>query len=192
MTATARQVDALTETAHLGAAQAASMLARLVGDCGVLVDVPSVAQVSSWQLAWLLGGRDVPVVAARFGIEGPFTGALWWVLPRDDAKRLGQRLVQRNGVGTISAALNEAANIVASACLSAIGTMTHAPLLPSTPEMVDGPLQSLLGPPSEAEPLKTAVLSRFLSTNAPHFSGTLLVLFDDVARDDVLRRLGVG
>lgn len=59
-----RQEDALRELANLGSAKAASMLARLVGDVGVLVDVPTVLSVTRSQVGWLLGGSDVRVLAA--------------------------------------------------------------------------------------------------------------------------------
>ena len=86
---TARQVDALREVVHQCAARAATTLAKLVGEGGVLVDVPVLVQAAGDQLAVLLGGVDRPVLAARFGIDGPVAGTLWWVLAADDAKRLG-------------------------------------------------------------------------------------------------------
>lgn len=192
---TARQEDALREVAHLGSAQAASMLARLVGDVGVLVDVPQVLAANKWQLGWLLGGRDVKVMAATFGIEGDVTGQLWWVLKADDAERLGHRLLQRPGVkGPLSsaagAALAEAANIVASSCLSAIGTMVHAAMLPSTPELFEVPVSALVGEPTD-EAFRTVLAASFTSTNAPSFAGWLLVLLDEPRRDELLQRLGL-
>jgi chemotaxis protein CheC len=192
---TARQEDALREVAHLGSAQAASMLARLVGDVGVLVDVPQVLSANKWQLAWLLGGRDVKVLAATFAIEGEVTGQLWWVLKADDAERLGHRLLQRPGVqgplpGAVGAALAEAANIVASACLSAIGTMVHATMLPSTPELFEVPVAALVGEPTDSV-FRTVLAASFVSTNAPTFAGWLLVLLDEARRDVLLQRLGL-
>jgi chemotaxis protein CheC len=192
---TSRQEDALKEVAHLGSAQAASMLARLVGDVGVLVDVPQVLSANRWQLGWLLGGRDVKVLAATFAIEGDITGQLWWVLKVDDAERLGRRLLHRPGVkgllaSAASAALAEAANVVASACLSSIGTMLHATLLPSTPEMVEVPVGALVGEPTDTV-FRTVLAAPFVSTNAPPFSGWLVVLLDETRRDALLERLGM-
>lgn len=196
MSLSARQIDALREAAHLGASKAAATLAQLVGDVGVLVDVPLLAQATSTQLAVLLGGRDVPALAARFGIEGPVTGALWWVLKAEDAKRLGTRLLNRPTLsGTFSSnlagAVREASNIVASACLSAFGTMVHAPLLPSTPDIYDGPLGQIVRQSPLDDGPRTVVLSAFTSTNAPKFAGTLTLVLDERARDDALVRLGV-
>lgn len=194
---TDRQEDALREVFHLGSAQAASMLARLVGDVGVLVDVPVVLAANRWQVGWLLGGRDVRVVATTFRVHSQegVEGELWWVLRADAADRLGRRLLSRPGVsGPLStssrAALAEAANIVASASLSTIGTMVHARLLPSTPEVFEGAVANLVGS-TDHEGLRTVLAASFLSTNSPEFQGWLVVLFDDSAREALLRRLGL-
>ncbi|MGV3619516.1 MAG: chemotaxis protein CheC [Archangium sp.] len=191
-----RQEDALRELANLGSAKAASMLARLVGDVGVLVDVPTVLSATRSQVGWLLGGRDVRVLAATFGIEGELTGQLWWVLRESDAHRLGQRLLARPGVSgplsssSANAALAEAANIVASACVSQLGTMMHANLLPSTPQVRELSVRSLVGN-GEGEEKGTLLASTFISTNAPTFSGWLMVLFDELTTSEALQRLGL-
>ena len=192
---TARQEDALREVAHLGSAQAASMLARLIGDVGVLVDVPVVLEANRWQLGWLLGGRDVRVVAATFGIEGDFQGQVWWVLKAEDAERVGRRLLSRPGVaGRLStsarAALAEASNIVVSSSLSAVGTMVHANLMPSTPEVHDVPVSELVGPPGD-NVFRTVLAASFLATNTPSFGGWLILLFDQATREEMLRRLAL-
>jgi chemotaxis protein CheC len=190
----AQQEDALREVVHLGSAQAASMLARLVGDVGVLVEVPRVVEVTRPQLGWLLGGRDVPVLAASFALEGDVPGTLWWVLPMDSAERLGQRLLRRPGVSgplasSRTAALAEAANIVASACCSSMGSMLKAKMLPSTPRVVPTTVEALIA--EGGVELVTAILAGFVSTNAPTFSGTLVVLLAPSVAADVLQRLGV-
>lgn len=192
---TERQEDALREVANMGSAKAASMLARLVGDVGVLVDVPVVLSANRYQLAWLLGGRDVKVHAAQFGIEGELSGRLWWVLREGDSQRLGQRLLARPGVSgplssSAAAALSEAANIVASACVSAMGTLVHANLLPTTPMVKDTTVKGLIGD-DENERTETVLAANFTSTNAPNFSGWLVVMFDAPTTERALERLGV-
>lgn len=192
---TERQEDALREVANMGSAKAASMLARLVGDVGVLVDVPVVLSANRYQLGWLLGGRDVRVHAAVFEIEGELTGHLWWVLREGDAQRLGQRLLARPGVSgplssSAAAALSEAANIVASACVSAMGTLVHANLLPTTPLVQVCTVKALVGD-VEHELTQTVLAANFTSTNAPTFSGWLVVMFDGPTTARALERLGV-
>ncbi|MFZ5442196.1 MAG: chemotaxis protein CheC [Myxococcota bacterium] len=192
---TERQEDALREFANMGSAKAASMLARLVGDVGVLVDVPVVLAANRYQLGWLLGGRDVKVHASLFGIEGELRGSLWWVLRDADAQRLGQRLLARPGVSgplssSSSAALAEAANIVASACLSAMGTLVHANLLPTTPEVRETTVKALVGD-GERDDVQTVLAAGFTSTNAPGFAGLLVVMLDGDTTAAALERLGV-
>ena len=71
---TERQEDALREVANMGSAKAASMLARLVGDVGVLVDVPVVLSANRYQLGWLLVGGDDPAASTdsrAFGAVDP-------------------------------------------------------------------------------------------------------------------------
>ncbi|MBL9037794.1 MAG: hypothetical protein JNG84_04690 [Archangium sp.] len=191
---TAWQLDALREVAHLASAQAASLVAKLVGDAGVWVDTPETTETKEPELAWLVGGRDVPVVATSFALEGDVSGHLWWVLRRDDAMRLGQRLLLRGTVsgpmgGQWTTACAEAANLVASACASAIGTMVRAKVLPSTPEMHHshaGGLHTHDGSGAAT----TVISARFLASNAPFFSGWLVLFFDDATRLDLQRRLG--
>ena len=195
MPMTSRQEDALREVAHLGSAQAASMLARLVGDVGVLVDVPVVLSANRWQVGWLLGGRDLRVLAATFTIEGDLGGQVWWVLRAPDAERVGRRLLSRPGVSgllstSVRAALTEAANIVVSACLSSVGTMVHARLVPSTPQVEELTVADLVGPPSTSG-FRTVLAASFLATNTPAFGGWMVLLFEEATREEMLRRLGL-
>jgi chemotaxis protein CheC len=141
-----------------------------------------------------LGGSDVNVLAASFVLEGDLGGALWWLLPSESAERLGQRLLRRPGVkgplaSSTDAAIAEAANIVASACCSSLGSMLKAKVLPSTPRMVRTSVEGLVaGGPGAPE---TVVVAGFVSTNAPTFSGTLVVLWPTAVAQAILGRLGV-
>lgn len=171
------------------------MLARLVGGLGVMTDVPHVAQVEPGQLSLLLGGFGTRVVAAGFTIEGDLHGHLWWVLPVDDARRLGARLLNRPSLhGRLSSdersALAEAANIVASACCSALAQLLKGRLLPSTPHLQEGDVGLLLG----AYPATAAALAldvRFQSTDAPTFGGQLILMFDAETVQQLFSRLNV-
>lgn len=192
---TSRQADALREVTHMGSAQAASMLARLVGDVGVLVDVPVIVSAPLIQLGWLLGGRDVKVHAATFEIEGDLPGQLWWVLKDEDAKRLGKRLLSRPGISgplstSATAALAEAANIVASACLSTLGTLTHTSLRPSTPHVALTSVGQLVDQ-RPADVAVTLMVAQFLSTNTPPFGGWLVLMMSESVTSAALSRLGM-
>ena len=192
---TALQQDALAEVANIGGGHAASMLARLISGLGVMVDLPRVSLVDSAQLAELLGGRDTQVLAAEFSIDGGLPGRLFWVLPREDARRLAGRLLRRpTAKGDLNpdehAALTEAANIVASACLTVVGGMVRLKLLPSPPDLAEGEVGQLVG--SGTPSFDAIVLeARFASTDAPGFAGQLMMVFGAEGMGTLLTRLGV-
>lgn len=189
----ASQVDALREVANIGSGHAASMLARLVGGLGVMTEVPHVALADGNQLIGLLGGPGNRVLAAEFSIEGGLDGRLFWIVPLEDARRLGARLLRRpTATGKLSAdeasALNEAANIVASACLTVLGGLTRLKLLPSPPDLVEGDVGTLVAGQTET---KVVLEARFQSTDAPSFGGQLLITLGAAGVATLLSRLGL-
>jgi chemotaxis protein CheC len=192
---TAIQQDALAEVANIGSGHAASMLARLVGGDGVMVDVPRVSLVDSAKLASLLGGAGTQVLAAEFSIDGGLPGRLFWVLPRDDARRLSGRLLRRpTARGPLTAdetaALNEAANIVASACLTGVGRLLQLKLLPSPPDLAEGEVGTLLG--GKGASFDAVVMeARFAARDSPSFGGQLMMVFDAAGIQALLTRLGL-
>lgn len=192
---TALEQDALREVANIGAGHAASMLARLVGGVGVMLDVPRVLPGGAISMTTLLGGEGTQVVAVRLTIQGGLRGQMWWVLPREDAARLGGRLLRRPALhgklsGDEHSALAEAANVVASACLDAIGQMSRVPLLPSTPEVFEGDVSELLSR-EEVPPPPLVLESRFHSTDAPTFGGQLVLTFDGISVAVLMEKLGL-
>ncbi len=192
---TASQQDALAEVANIGSGHAASMLARLISGLGVMVDVPRVSLVDSAQLVSLLGGAGTQVLAAEFSIDGGLGGRLFWVLPREDARRLAGRLLRRpTATGPLTAdetnALTEAANIVASACLTVVGGLVRMKLLPSPPDLAEGEIGTLLGV-GQVSFDAIALEARFASTDSPGFVGQLMMVFDAEGVARLLTQLGL-
>jgi chemotaxis protein CheC len=190
------QQDALREVANIGGGHAASMLARLVGGLGVMTDVPRVSPVDVGQLPLLLGGVGMRAVTIGFTFDGSLKGHLWWVLPADDARRLGGRLLARpTANGRLSSeergALAEAANIVASSCCTAIGSLLRARVMPSTPHLQEGDVGLVLGAyPATAPAL--VLDARFFSNDAPTFGGQLLLMLDEENVKALLGLLRIG
>jgi chemotaxis protein CheC len=192
---TALEQDALREVANIGAGHAASMLARLVGGVGVMLDVPRVLPGGAVSMTTLLGGEGTHVVAVKLSIQGGLRGQMWWVLPREDAARLGGRLLRRPALhGKLSndehSALAEAANVVASACLDAIGKMSRVPLLPSTPQVFEGDVAEMMATEENTSP-PLVLESRFHSTDAPTFGGQLVLTFDGLSVAVLMEKLGL-
>ncbi|MBI3185407.1 MAG: chemotaxis protein CheC [Myxococcales bacterium] len=193
------QLDALREVANVGCGHAADALSRLVGGRRVCMEVPRVAVTASSELELLLGGPDVRVVASMFQLERPLSGCLVLALREEDARLLCSLLLGVHaGGGPLDelrrSALTEAANIVASACLNAMGRLTSLTLLPSTPVMAQGGAQSvleeLLGSSCSAAG-QLVLEARFYTAASPLVGGQLLLLPDRAGLNALLSSLGV-
>lgn len=190
------QLDALREVANIGCGHAVSALARMVGGRTVHLSVPRAVRVTSTEVAELLGGGEAPVVAAKLGMEGQLRGVLLLVLPVEESTVLESLLLRRQDAPPEEreSALSEAANVVASACLSAIGTLTGWRLLPTVPVLVRGPAgQVVSGAVVEAEGDNRVVVleTRFSSVGTPRVSGQVLLALERESSNALLSRLGV-
>ena len=196
------QRDALREVANIGCGHAASALARLLGDKPVQLSVPRVESVDvsrdvssgAAAIPALLGGPTGRVLAARLGVEGALRGTLLMLLPASDGEALGRLLMGPRPASAedTRSALSETANILASACLSAIGTLTGWRLLPSVPHLTEGPAGELVSDTvagMEGASARVVVLETRFST--PQVSGQLLLLLEPRASRELLQRLGV-
>ncbi|WNG61431.1 fibril biogenesis regulator DifG [Archangium gephyra] len=190
------QLDALREVANIGCGHAVNALARLVGGRTVNLSVPRAVLAAAADVAEMLGGAEAPVVAAKLGMEGQLRGVLLLVLPREDSAALEALLLRRQDAPAEEreSALSEAANIVASACLSAIGTLTGWRLLPSVPELVRGAAGLVVSHAvTEAQGGDRVVVleTRFSAVGAPSVSGQVLLVLERESSRALLTRLGV-
>ena len=91
-------------------------------------------------------------------------------------------------------ALAETANIVASACLSAIGMLTSWRLLPTVPTLLRGEAGPILRDAvvaTQGDGRVVALETRFDSVGIPAVSGQVLLLLDRESSRALLTRLGV-
>jgi chemotaxis protein CheC len=193
------QLDALREVANIGCGHAADALSKLVGGRLVKIEVPQVLVAGRSEMGALLGGHDAKVVTALLGLEGELSGKLVFSMPDLDARQLSGLLL---GAGIASelgeleqSALAEAANIVTSACLNAVGRLARLKLLPTTPRLVRGVVAevlaaAVLGPAVESG-LLVVLEARFQTAHQPLLGGQLLVLADPPSLGKLLGRLGV-
>jgi chemotaxis protein CheC len=198
-TPTQLQLDALREVTNIGCGRAASALSQLVGGRKVEIGVPVVKISPVDTLADLVGGADTKVIAAILGMSGGVNGNLVLILPEDDAHRLAALLLNHPVDEKLTeigkSALSEAANILASACLSAIGQLTGLKLLPSTPTLtqdhagavMDDALSGL-----EAQKGLVVVLeAKFFTSTTPLVGGQMLLLPEPQGLKTLFSRLGV-
>ena len=190
------QLDALREVANIGCGHAVNALARLVGSRTVHLSVPRAMVATAAEVAELLGGGETRVVAAKLGMQGELRGVLLLVLPESDSRALEALLLRREDAPAEEreSALSETANIVASACLSAIGTLTGWRLLPSVPVLVRGtagPVLAGIVAETEGDNRVVVLETRFSSVGAPAVSGQMLLVLERDSSKALLARLGV-
>ncbi|HZN92073.1 MAG TPA: chemotaxis protein CheC, partial [Myxococcales bacterium] len=178
------QLDALREVANVGCGNAASALSRLVGGRRVSIEVPRALVVDVDDLSALVGGHERQVVAATLEIHGEMAGRVMVVLESGDAHRLCELLLNAPTEHKLKeaerSAFSEAANIVASACLSAIGQLTGLALVPSVPTVDedDGAsvVEELLERSDPSVGVAVVLETRFTASAALPFEGQLLVV----------------
>jgi len=131
------QLDALKEISNIGMGHAATALSQMLGE-RVCLRVPRVTVTDIEAVPELLGGAEEVVAGITLQIFGDARGNILLIFPRDSAHRLIARLlrleekaVELNDLG--SSTLKEVGNILASAYLSALGSLLHLTLIPSVP-----------------------------------------------------------
>ncbi len=191
------QLDALREVTNIGVGQAASALSRLVGGRAVRIDVPRAHVADRSTLPSLLEIPSEPLLVASFEVLGELWGQLLMVMTQADARRLARLLTGSSGnVELERSALSEAGNIVASACLSAIGDLARMTLLPSIPavvEQVDGALllEEALHEVEAGPGLGVVLEARFVASTELPVSGQILMVPALSSVKRLLQRLGV-
>ncbi|RYZ42220.1 MAG: fibril biogenesis regulator DifG [Myxococcaceae bacterium] len=189
------QLDALREVANIGCGHGANALARLVGG-RVDLSIPDVRLLGTQDGPGLLG-EDGPAIAVRLGMTGELRGALVLLLPPKDGEALESALVrgQPASAEERESALSEAANIIASACLSAIGRLTGWRLLPTVPRLERGPVRPVLaGVLGEVDsgPGPVVVLGTHFTATAPTaLGGRMLLVLERGSTQALLARLGL-
>ena len=152
------ELDALTEFCNIGMGHAATALSQLMGK-PVHVEVPRLLVLGPDGLAELLHGQQV--AGLHLQILGKVRGSIVILLKDENARRvlellLGSPPEPGAPLSELEAStLREIGNILASACLNALGAMLRMTLLPSVPHLECGDatavLAQALGHPADGE-----------------------------------------
>lgn len=177
-----REVDALQEVTSIGAGQAVTALARLVGR-PVQMDVPEAwFGASPGAIADFLGALGEDLFAVAVQLDGLLGGNLVVALPERDAERLATALGHPPGPspeawGTLAeSALLEVGNVVGSAFVSAIARMTGAKLLLGVPRLARGGGKACVDALVDRELGRVALATRFTLSAPEPLEGLVLVM----------------
>lgn len=196
----ALQMEALREVVNVGCGHAATALSRLMGNRRVQITLPWAGSADASAAALRMGGGETPVVTLFFRTVTGLKSSLYLVMPDGDARRLCALLLGQEPGARLDemqrSALAETGNIVASACLNAVGQMTHQTLIPSVPALKECRIDDLMAElrAGEANGHGAALLleARFFTPSEPRVSGWVLLVPDSDDLPGLLGRLGLS
>src|SRR6476661_8381831 len=135
------QLDALRETANIGAGHAATALSQMTGNT-IMIKVPAISVSNMEELPTQFLPEEEPVAAVLMHMLGDLSGRTLLVFPRPTVMRLAE-LMLRRPVGSSLAlgelersAIKEAGNILSGAYMNALSDFLGMLLLPSPPSLV--------------------------------------------------------
>jgi len=174
------ELDALRETASIGAGHAATALSQMTGS-RIMITVPQISITALEEVPATISDGEEPVAAVMMQMLGDLTGRSLLVFPRETALRLARLMMRRPYTPGAplaeleQSALMEAGNILSGAFLNALSEFLGLMLLPS--------------PPSLAVDMSAAVLTtacaQFGAEKDVLFAVETQFLFDD--KDEHLR-----
>lgn len=192
------QLDALRETANIGAGHAATALSQMTGST-IMIKVPSIAITDIADVP-RFAEEEQPVAAVTMQMLGDLTGRTLLVFPQPTVMRMAELMLRRpvsssTELGELEqSAIKEAGNILSGAYMNALSEFLGVLLLPSPPTLVidrsDAVLESAIIASAASPDTILCVESEFIFMNtADHVRGFFLLLPDPASLQVMLRAL---
>lgn len=135
------QLDALRETANIGAGHAATALSQMTGTT-IMIKVPAINVSSMEDLPPQFIPDEEPVAAVMMHMLGDLSGRTLLVFPKPTVMRLAELMLRRPIGSSVAlgemetSAIKEAGNILSGAYMNALSDFLGMLLLPSPPTLV--------------------------------------------------------
>ncbi len=188
------QLDALRELANIGSGTAAGALSSMLG-CPVDVSVPSANALPLADAVEAAGAPDEIVTAILLPIFGSFDAQVLLLFPPEDAATLCRLLGVEPDTEVGLSALGEIGNILGSAYVGALGTMTGLSLEPRPPQtavdMLGAIVASVLAPGAEDTNV-ALVLDSDLIVEGTECSLSFMLVPSLEGVGELFARLGLG
>ncbi len=142
-------IDVLREIGNIGAGNAATALATMLGR-RIQMSVPRAGVMPISQIVRLVGDEEEPVVCVDFGVSGSASGRVLFLLAEESALRLVDLLLGRPPGATVSldemgrSVIMEAGNILTGSFLTAFADFCRLRLVPSVPALAHDMLAAVL------------------------------------------------
>ena len=144
--------DVLKEIGNIGAGNATTALAQLM-QCKVDMSVPQVKMLEFKELGEMMGGEEVIMAGIYLGIEGDITGSIMFLLEKQAARHLVDKLMGMQVEGDEFSemefsALKEVGNIITGAYLNSLSALTNLVIYPSIPDLTVDMAGAILSVPA--------------------------------------------
>lgn len=145
-------IDVLKELGNIGAGNATTALAQLM-QCKVDMAVPQVKLLEFKELGEMMGGEETIMAGIYLGIEGDITGSIMFLLEKQAARYLVNKLMGMEMEGDEFSemefsALKEVGNIITGAYLNSLSALTNLVIYPSVPDLTVDMAGAILSVPA--------------------------------------------
>ena len=199
---TPKELDALRETASIGAGHAATALSQMTNS-RIMISVPQITIASLEAVPQQIANAEEPIAAVMMQMLGDLTGRSLLVFPRPTALRLAHLMLRRpqapNAVfGELEqSAVKEAGNILSGAYLNALSEFLGLMLLPSPPSLVVDMSHAVLSTAyaqfsAERDMVFAVETQFFFDDKDDHLRGFFLLLPDLASLRVILRAIRVS
>ena len=144
--------DVLKEIGNIGAGNATTALAQLM-QCKVDMSVPQVRMLEFKEMGEVMGGEETIMAGIYLGIEGDITGSIMFLLEKQTARHLVDKLMGMQMEGDEFSemefsALKEVGNIITGAYLNSLSSLTNLVIYPSIPDLTVDMAGAILSVPA--------------------------------------------
>ena len=147
--------DVLKEIGNIGAGNATTALAQMLGT-KVDMSVPKVSLLEFKDVGEIVGGEELIMVGILLGVEGDITGSIMFMIEKEGARHLTNKLMMGMGASQPGedfnemelSALREVGNIITGAYLNALSGLTNLCIYPSTPDLTVDMAGAILSVPA--------------------------------------------
>lgn len=144
--------DVLKELGNIGAGNATMALSQMM-QCKVDMSVPQVRLMEFKELGKIMGGEEIIMAGIYLGIEGDIAGSIMFLLEKQAARHLVDKLMGMSMEGEEFSemefsALKEVGNIITAAYLNSLSSLTGLRIQPSVPDLTVDMAGAILSVPA--------------------------------------------
>ena len=144
--------DVLKEIGNIGAGNATTALSQMM-QCKVDMTVPQVRLLEFKEVGEMMGGEETLMAGIYLGIEGDITGSIMFLLEKQTARHLVDKLTGMEMEGDEFSemefsALKEVGNIITGAYLNSLSSLTNLVIYPSIPDLTMDMAGAILSVPA--------------------------------------------